>query len=153
MNTEIERKFLVDTALLPKLSGGTEIRQAYLSLDPTVRLRIKGDRAYITVKSKGLVERKEIQVEIPIAECEAMMELCPESTIIIEKERFEVKHKGNLWVVDFFHGAHEGLVIAEIELDKINQDVEIPPWAHREVTGDPSYLNSNLALSGAKQGE
>ncbi|PLX42223.1 MAG: adenylate cyclase [Deltaproteobacteria bacterium] len=149
----MERKFLVDTALLPPLKDGTRIRQAYLCLEPTVRLRIKGDRAYITVKSKGLVERREIRVEIPVAECKAMMELCPDSTIIIEKERFEVQYKGHLWVVDFFYGAHEGLVLAEIELDKLDEDVEIPPWASREVTGDPSYLNSNLALLGAAQGE
>lgn len=148
MAKEIERKFLVkDTSYRRLAQRHTEIRQAYLSDNPdaTVRLRIRGDKAYLTVKSRNNgIERGEWEYEIPVSDAVEMMGQC-RCTDAIEKTRWEVGR----WEVDEFHGTLEGLAIAEIELDNSEEAIVIPEFIGREVTGDPRYYNSVLASTGA----
>lgn len=144
---EIERKFLV-ASLSDCLRGATSslhIAQGYISRDParTVRVRIKGSRGFLTIK--GLTHgcsRFEWEKEIPLEEAEALLGLCEGS--VIDKTRYLVPWGGKTFEVDVFHGAHEGLVVAEIELQSESEDFERPSWLGLEVTGDPQYYNSNL---------
>lgn len=150
MAKEIERKFLVNGHDYRRLAdNATRIRQAYLStaVDATVRVRIAGNRAMLTVKGRnhGAV-RDEWEYTIPVADAEQMLERCAQ-TPVIDKTRYRL----GPWEIDEFHGRHEGLVMAEIELPA--PDAPLPPlpagtppgMIGREVTGDPAYYNSTLA--------
>lgn len=146
MAVEVERKFLVTSDAWRAEAQACNIRQGYLCLgeDTTVRVRIAGTRAFITVKSKteGL-SRAEYEYDIPLADAEAMLEnLCARP--LIEKTRHAVEHAGKTWTIDVFEGENAGLVVAEVELTGPDEVVELPDWAGEEVTYDPRYRNSSL---------
>ena len=148
MAKEIERKFLVVSDLYKSLARSiVYIEQGYLSLrkEATVRVRLKGDRAYLTVKgiSQGAT-RDEWEYRIPVDDAHAMLKNCSEGNVI-SKHRYEVMFEGHLWEVDEFHGTHEGLVVAEIELGAEDETFPLPPCIGDEVTGNPAYFNSSLA--------
>lgn len=63
----------------------------------------------------------------------------------LEKTRYRVAHAGAMWDVDVFGGELAGLILAEIELEREDQPVVLPPWVEREVTDDARYRNSRLA--------
>ena len=65
---------------------------------------------------------------------------------LIEKTRHLIPHEGHVWEVDVFHGENEGLIIAEIELKQETQQVPMPEWVGKEVTGDRRYYNSSLVV-------
>ena len=103
---------------------------------------------YITVKGRNAgAVRDEWEYTIPAADAEAMLKLCPEGSVL-SKTRYLVDFGGRTWEVDEFHGHLEGLVVAEVELDDENADVEMPPFVSVEVTGDERYYNSNLCKQG-----
>ncbi|MDE6071218.1 MAG: CYTH domain-containing protein [Muribaculaceae bacterium] len=146
MGLEIERKFLVKNDSFKDIAiSHSNIRQGYLSREPerTVRIRIKDDRGFITVKGKnsGAV-RLEFEYEIPFADAEKMLGLC--SGKILDKTRYNVKFGGYLWEIDVFHGLDEQLTVAEIELPSADASFEIPDFIGEEVTGNPRYYNSML---------
>jgi CYTH domain-containing protein len=144
MASEIERKFLVRGDGWRPGPEGVLQRQGYLSVeDPTVRVRIEGPRATLTVKGaqKGLA-RPEFEYEIPVADAEEMLGLCP---FAVEKTRHVREFGGRRWEVDVFHGANEGLVIAEIELEREDESFALPLWLGAEVSRDPRYRVSSLA--------
>jgi adenylate cyclase len=146
MGIEIEKKFLVTGEDWKKLVAGTIYRQGYLTSGRrcTVRVRIAGEKGYLTVKgpSVGAV-RKEYEYEIPFAEAGEMLEnLCGKP--LIEKRRYRIPIADHVWEVDEFFGENEGLVIAEIELKKEDEDFVKPRWAGMEVTGDSRYYNASL---------
>jgi CYTH domain-containing protein len=66
-------------------------------------------------------------------------------TPIIEKVRHWVEHAGMTWEVDVFHGEAFGLVLAEVELDRIDQPLVLPPWVGAEVTDDVRYRSAGVA--------
>lgn len=146
MAKETERKFLVrDTTFMQQCDEKVEIRQAYLNDNPvaTVRVRLFGDKAYLTVKSKNKgIERHEWEYEIPVEDAEEMLSECHTSGMI-EKTRYRCGR----WEIDVFHGRLSGLIIAEIELECTEECVEIPPFAGREVSDDCRYYNSALATA------
>lgn len=145
MAHEIERKFLVDQALWHPASAGTQFVQGYLSTDArrTVRVRIAGDKAFLTIKGKTAgVTRPEFEYEIPPADARDMLEMC--DTPHISKTRHVVPFGGSQWEVDVFHGENEGLVIAEIELPAEDHEFSKPDWVMAEVSHDPRYYNSSL---------
>ena len=120
------------------------IAQGYLSTVPerTVRVRIKGEKGYLTVKWRNAgIRRAEYEYEIPLADAEAMLELCEQP--LIEK-RYLVPCEGYTWEVDVFAGANEGLIVAEIELPAEDTPFEKPAWLGAEVSGDARYYNANL---------
>lgn len=145
---EIERKFLVRKEGLPPLVGGERITQAYLGFEPVVRARVQGPRGYLTVKGKGLAVRREAELEISAEDARGLMDFRPEGTVVIQKTRYQVRFDEDLWEIDVFEGVLSGLILAEIELGEECQAVVLPPWAGEEVTGNPSYANSNLARHG-----
>lgn len=152
MAKEIERKFLVlNDSYESQAVASYEIAQGYLSTAPeaTVRVRIRGDRAFLTVKgiTVGAV-RDEWEYEIPIGDARAMLECC--GARILSKTRFIVPAQvpgcpDAVWEVDQFHGKLQGLVVAEIELPDADMPVRIPGFIGEEVTGDKRYYNSSLA--------
>lgn len=148
MAKEIERKFLVGDESYKELANGKiEIRQGYLSTDPeaTVRVRVAGDRAFLTIKgrNRGAV-RNEWEYPVPASDAIAMLPCC--CGRMVEKTRWIVPAENGLkWEVDEFHGRHEGLVVAEIELPAEDTPFVLPDFVGREVTGEPQYYNSALS--------
>ncbi len=148
MALEIERKFLVDGVYQVDAHVSTRITQGYLTATPerTVRIRRAGDRGFVTIKgplNAAGTTRSEWEYEIPVAEAEAMLALCEPG--VIDKTRHAVPYGDHLFEVDQFHGANEGLVLAEVELEDEDEAFRVPPWLGREVTGDPRYHNAMLA--------
>lgn len=146
MGIEIEHKYLVVSDEYKQMSKGScRIRQGYLCREPerTVRVRVKGDKAYLTVKGITIGDKRaEFEYEIPYGDVEDMLKLCVGG--IIDKTRYYVEFGGHLWEVDEFHGGHEGLAVAEIELSDSTYEYSLPPFVGEEVTGNPAYYNSNL---------
>jgi adenylate cyclase len=145
MGQEIERKFLV-TGSDWRDAPATTYRQGYLSTDKnrTVRVRVAGDRGFLTIKGITVgASRSEYEYSIPVADAlEMLANLCLRP--LIEKRRYRVEHGGLTWEVDVFFGDNEGLVLAEVELDDETQQIDLPPWVGREVTGDARFYNANL---------
>ena len=148
MAIEIERKFLVTGEGWRRLATkSTQIRQGYLSSNAkaTVRVRSKDDReALITLKGavRGMT-RAEYEYDIPISDARELLVMAEPH--VIEKVRHLVPFGGLVWEVDEFAGRHEGLVIAEVELESEGQAVELPEWIGREVTEDDRYYNASLS--------
>ena len=147
MNYEIERKFLVKGEFKSQAFTYRRIVQGYLSSVPkrVVRIRIKGDEAYLTVKStvsgNGLT-RFEWEKEISVDDAEVMLTFCEKE--IIEKTRYLVKVGAHIFEVDEFYGSNEGLFVAEVELQAEDEEFEKPDWLGEEVTHDVRYYNSML---------
>jgi CYTH domain-containing protein len=146
MGIEIERKFLVKDESWRASVRAIKCHQGYLNSNKerTVRVRTVGDKGYLTIKgiAKGAL-RVEYEYEIPVAEARAMLdELCEKP--LIEKSRHKIEYQGLVWEVDEFHGENQGLIIAEVELDREDQKFAKPEWIGDEVTADSRYFNSNL---------
>lgn len=144
MAKEIERKFLVlNDSYKESASSRSEIAQGYLSAypHPTVRVRIRDRRGFLTVKSRNHgATRDEWEYEIPYDDALGMLELCDPASII-RKTRYIV----GAWEIDEFDGRHKGLTLAEIELRSEDESFELPDFIGEEVTGNPKYYNSSLA--------
>ena len=146
MAKEIERKFLVEGDAWRSLAKGTKYRQGYLNSvkERTVRIRTVGDKAFLTVKGITVgATRVEYEYEIPMSDCNAMLDGLAERPII-EKTRYKIAFGGLTWEVDEFFGENAGLIVAEVELASEDQAFEKPAWIGQEVTPDPRYFNSNL---------
>jgi CYTH domain-containing protein len=147
MAQEIERKFLVINQTFTTLATVQhKIRQGYISrhTNGTVRIRIIDNEARITVKSKNIgAVRNEWEYAIPVADAIEMLATCCVGNMI-EKTRYVVPSGGFTWEVDVFHGNHEGLIVAEIELPDEHTSFTTPPFIGDEVTGNAAYYNSNL---------
>jgi CYTH domain-containing protein len=147
MHIEIERKFLVIGPYKDQAYDVTHIEQGYFATEPgkTVRIRIRGDKGYLTIKgaadSSGL-SRYEFETEVPLDDARQLMKLCRPGAVI--KDRYLVRSGKHVIEVDEFHGDNEGLVIAEIELSAPDEPYEAPSFLGREVTGDPRYYNKYL---------
>jgi len=147
MGTEIERKFLVTgDGWRAHAERPIRYRQGYLASDPgcSVRVRIGGDEARLNIKSATLgVTRLEFEYPLPLADAELLLErLCRRP--LIEKTRHRVLYRGHEWEVDVFAGENEGLVVAEIELEREDEPFARPSWLGEEVSDDPRYYNVSL---------
>lgn len=146
---EIERKFLVtNTDFISESNSNNRIVQGYLNSDPsrTVRVRIKGEQGFLTIKGKGNASgttRFEWEKEIDVAEAESLLLLCEKG--IIDKIRYEILVGKHTFEVDVFSGENQGLIMAEVELSNENDFFEKPKWLGNEVTGDKRYYNSYLS--------
>ena len=143
---EIERKFLVDTNKWSPQGKGIAIRQGYISDDPdrTVRVRIAGEKSFLTIKGKSTgIARTEFEYEIPLEDAEFLMTLVLNKTI--QKTRYKEFVNGQEWEIDVFEGQNAGLVMAEIELESESQKFILPEWADIEVSGDKHYFNLYLS--------
>ena len=145
---EIERKFLVDKRKLYELNYSSEVKiaQGYLCGKPTVRVRLKENQAFLTIKSStGGISRQEFEYEIPVADGEEILKLCRRN--VLRKIRRTIDYGGHVWEIDFFMGRLAGLVLAEVELTSVDEQIELPDWVIKEVSDDPRYFNSNLVKS------
>lgn len=146
---EIERKFLiVSDAYKKQAFSQKHIVQGFLNTNPerTVRVRIKGNQGFLTVKGKGNdsgVARFEWEKEISVREAEELLKLAEPG--IIDKIRYEVQLGKHVYEIDEFSGDNKGLVIAEIELSSENENFEKPDWLGIEVSGIKKYYNSQLS--------
>ncbi len=146
---EIERKFLVtSTEFLSENTKSNRIVQGYLNSNSerTVRVRIKGNKGFLTIKGKGNesgTTRFEWEKEIEVTEAEQLLLLCEDG--VIDKIRYEIPFGKHLYEVDIFEGDNTGLIIAEIELNEENESFEKPNWLGEEVTSDERYYNAYLS--------
>lgn len=150
MGLEIERKFLVAGDFRPFAKNATRIIQGYLSSIPerTVRVRIKDNQGFLTVKGKGSesgTTRFEWEKEISAEEAQELIAMCEPG--VIDKTRYLVEAGRHTFEVDEFHGDNQGLIVAEVELASENEAFERPLWLAEEVTGDERYYNSMLMVN------
>jgi adenylate cyclase len=141
---EIERKFeVLSDEFLKFAKSPNKIKQGYLSItdESVVRVRIKDNVAYITVKGANIsITRDEFEYNIPKVDAIQMLKLCPGA---ISKTRYNVSWDDLIIEVDVFHGDNEGLVVAEVEFKNADQNFDKPSWLGKELT-DPKYFNSSL---------
>ncbi len=151
MSVEIERKFLLknDDWRLDahgQRIAGVPFRQGYLptSDDTTVRVRLEGAVAKLTIKGKTLgMSRLEFEYSIPLQDAQQMLDdLCEKP--LIEKVRYCRSEQGYIWEIDEFAGDNQGLLVAEIELASEDEQPPLPDWVGEEVTGDSRYFNAAL---------
>ena len=144
---EIERKFLVHKSMDWKAmaKSSTHIRQGYFAAINTVRIRIRDDRGYLTIKgpsNNGGLSRYEFEKEITLEEARQLLQLCEPG--IIDKRRYLIDFDGHTFEVDEFYGDNEGLVMAEVELMSESENFERPDFIGQEVTGDRRFYNSHM---------
>lgn len=144
---EIERKFLVtDNSYRTLAYDKSDIIQGYICSGHghTVRVRTRGDKGYLTIKGPSTdgISRFEWEKEISPDDARELFTLCSER---IEKTRYLVRNGNHIVEVDEFHGDNEGLVFAEIELSDVNEEVALPSYLGKEVTGDKHYYNAYIS--------
>lgn len=148
MPLEIERKFLVaDERWRAQATHSIAMRHGYLTDRggrASVRVRIEGTRGKLNVKAAVVgAARAEYEYDIPAAEAAEILEtLCAG---LILKTRHYLPAGALTWEIDVFEGANAGLVVAEIELPRVDHRFERPPWLGAEVTELHRYYNQALA--------
>jgi adenylate cyclase len=145
MGTEIERKFLVTSDAWRGAGTSSRIRQAYLarSKERSVRVRDEDGQVTVTIKGPDALERTEFEYAVPKGDADGLFALCEPGAI--DKTRHRIPVGKHIWEVDEFHGAHQGLVLAEIELGHVGESVDLPAWVGEEVTGKSEYTNAALS--------
>ena len=150
MGQEIERKYLVNHSKWEQLSKpeGEKYRQGYLLTDPnkTIRVRQAGSKGFLTIKGPSIGARRlEYEYEIPFQEAEEL--LAHFSVSELSKIRYKFRIADQVWEVDEFLGDNAGLIVAEIELEREDEDLDVPDWIGEEVTTQQEYYNSNLTTN------
>jgi CYTH domain-containing protein len=146
---EIERKFLLKR--LPKgwkHCKSSQIFQGYFPMASKgleIRLRQKGSRHFVTIKSGRGRQRVEEEVRIPEAMFRSLWPLTRGARIA--KRRYNIPCNGNIIEMDVYQGPHRGLVTADIEFDSERQSRQFKKveWLGREITGRRRYANEALA--------
>lgn len=147
MKTEMEYKFLVDPEKWEEIEKPKPhlIVQGYIhsTKDNTVRVRIKGKKGFLTIKGKTEgISRSEFEYEIPLNDAEELIKnFTPRH---LRKERYDIKFAGKKWEVDVFHDKLEGLIIAELEVQSLEETFNLPDWVTKDVSNDPAYFNAVL---------
>ncbi len=150
MAQEIEHKFLIcNDSWRSQVHKSIKYKQGYMVSDHkrSVRIRISDNMAWINFKSAVVgTSRNEFEYEIPLQDgIDMLKQLCQQP--ILEKTRYFVHHEQHLWEIDVFEGDNQGLIVAEIELNDINESFAIPDWAGQEVTHDLRYYNNSLCTT------
>ena len=147
MAKEIERKFLLASdAWRDEIDRSERMVQGYLNDQGpvSVRARVAGTQAWLNIKSRTLgISRDEFEYEIPLADAERMLDHLTTGPVI-DKTRHFVRHGGLLWEIDEFHGENDGLIVAEVELEHVDQPFERPAWLGEEVSHEARYYNVSL---------
>lgn len=150
MATEIERKFLLhDDSWRQAAGDAVDIRQFYLGRrdDFSVRVRIvDATHAFLTIKTGAGLSRGEFEYEIPLADAQDL-EPARIGRVIV-KRRHRLPLGRHVIEIDVFEGDLAPLVVAEIELASEDDLIDLPAFLGLEVTGDGTYSNARLALSG-----
>jgi CYTH domain-containing protein len=158
MALEIERRFLVNADKVPDLSQCTKrsITQGYLSNDgdaAVVRIRAYLSSGYmiglITIKTQvSHGTNAEYEYNIPYVDALKLLESCGDK--VVAKDRYLINNAGTTIELDYFHKQHDGIVLAEIELDSIDQEFNMHPLLGKEITGVKGLSNFAMALHPAK---
>ena len=161
MGIEIERRFLISSSQKRVWDGDSlQIRQFYVDkeivshLIPTDidvsmvhvwRIRSSQHACFLTGKGRR-TGATGVEFEWEISR-EEFNRIDGSYTLFgIEKTRFLWRgNDGLLWEIDEFEGTHNGLIIAEVELDTEDQLVQLPEWLGKEITGDNSWSNWSLS--------
>jgi len=153
-NKELEMKFQIDekylSIIFSQADSSYTIMQGYVGDSNNVRVRCTNENgiclSYLTLKGRREgISRDEFEYDIPYSEGVSILEDLCDSVIL--KCRYLVKHKKNNWEIDVFQGDNSGLIIAELEVPKLDYDVEMPEWIDQwvEVSKDDKYYNAYLA--------
>ena len=147
MGIEIERKFLVKNDLWKNNSvTGINYRQGYLNHDGncSVRVRTEGQKANLNIKSATLgIHRQEFEYSIPLDEANELLDLFCSSTV--RKKRYKISFAERIWEIDVFEEDNSGLIVAEVELNSTDEEIQLPPWVGDEVSAIKRYYNTELA--------
>lgn len=149
MPLEIERKFLLaDASWRREVSRERVMRQGYLAGTEgraSVRVRLDEREARLNIKAAVIGSaRAEYDYGIPPEEAQEILDrLCVGR---IDKTRHYVLRDDLTWEIDEFHGDNAGLIVAEVELERVDQEFVRPPWLGEEVTDQQRYYNHALAL-------
>lgn len=149
MATEIERKFTLKSTDLLREHQGSFFLQAYLAKGAVLlRVRVSGDKAWLTVKGQAssALSRPEWEYAIPVADAKEMAS--QPGAYSLEKTRFLVEHAGHTFEVDQYHGALEGLFSVEVEMATEDTVINLPEWVGEELTGNRDWDNESLARNG-----
>ncbi|MBP3762248.1 MAG: CYTH domain-containing protein [Bacteroidales bacterium] len=149
---EIERKYLVDS--LPDALDTyphVEIEQGYLCTSPTLRVRRAGDAFWFTVKEKvrhtsTAIQNREEEFTLSADRYAHLRAKCDGRMVV--KTRYRIPLQDGLTAeLDIFHGAHQGLMLVEVEFPTLQAaDAFTPPfWFGPDVSQDPRFRNSRLA--------
>ena len=147
MTFEIERRFLIKNDNWKEfINKKIYIEQGYLSKsidDWIIRVRLIGKNSKITLKKhiKGFTNF-EFEYSIPRSDAETIMSNLSNT---IKKERFYLEVEKKYWIIDCFKEKNFPLEIAEIELSNEEEDVSLPPFISKEITGKKHYSNFSLA--------
>ena len=148
MATEIEHKFLLrDDRWRALVERSVRLRQGYLTSDArcSVRVRIAEGQGFLNLKSGTLgIQRSEYEYPIPLAEAEEILDTLCEKPLL-EKTRHYLRLGEHLWEIDEFAGDNAGLIVAEVELSRVDEPFARPDWLGEEVSHDIRYYNSQLA--------
>lgn len=150
---EIEYKYLVDlTQVDYEKFPFTEIKQAYISVSPVIRIRRMGGDYILTVKGSG--EVKHLEYELPLT-AEQYAGLLPKAEgWPIQKRRYRIPYffAGKEYTIelDIFTGVFAGLILAEVEFASEAEAAgfQPPAWFLQNVSHESRYHNSFLAARG-----
>ena len=146
MAQEIERRFLIKNDDWKKfITKKIYIEQGYLSKsldDWIIRIRFTGKDFKIALK-KHIVSftNFEFEYSIPQKDGETIMSNLSNT---IKKERFFLEVEKNFWIIDCFKENNYPLQIAEIELSREDEDLNLPSFISKEITGLTDYSNFSL---------
>ena len=146
MGLEIERRFLIKNDQWKEfVTHKSEIEQGYLSSnldDWIIRIRFNGVNFKIALKKHiNNFTNFEFEYSIPISDGEKIMSTL---TNTIKKERFFLEVDQRNWIIDCFKDKNYPLVIAEIELEEEKEDISLPTFLSKEITGLKIFTNFSL---------
>jgi len=147
MAFEIERRFLIKNDNWKEfITKKIYIEQGYLSKsldDWIIRIRFSGKKSKITLKKyiKGFTNF-EFEYSIPRSDAETIMSNLSST---IKKERFFLEVEKKSWVIDCFKENNYPLEIAEVELSNEEEDLFLPSFISKEITGLTHFSNFSLA--------
>jgi len=128
-----------------------EIVQAYISVDPTIRLRRSDNNYFLTVKQSGLLAREETEFALTKSQFDHLWEKIETNTV--RKTRFFIPLQDGLTAeADIYYDDLQGLMTVEVEFSDTEQAKHFDPphWFGTDVTYDPNYKNSMLAINGIR---
>jgi CYTH domain-containing protein len=167
MKTEIERRFLVNfdynvqSELIRSSALTHEITQGYLAASNSLVIRVRTQKcikiregnlpepeAFLTIKGKSFGDKKasrtEFEYQIPVGEAEVLLNYCKDATV--HKNRYSIHYHDHLYQIDEIKRTDPALVIAEVELESENEELKLPPWCSKEITGDERFSNYQIAI-------
>lgn len=144
---EIERKFLIGK--LPDNIGDYkyhDIEQGYLNTSPVVRVRKEDEEYYLTYKGKGMMAREEYNLPLNRQAYEHLVSKADGNIICKRRYLIPLDEKHTI-ELDEFKGAFEGLLLAEVEFESMEDASSfVPPeWFGADVTANPAYHNSVMS--------